>query len=182
MIKQAPYITHNEHYNLIKSKKNWIKFFHNSKISFVDLDLEFDIDYLDKKMPDFYFPKMDLGHHFGQTQDFFAALNYKPKGVYNEFYETHNLLSDINKHLIYVDFLVENKKPIVFFKNTLDFTPTTVFIPPGINIDKCYQSVAGIPFAYLMKESYGSIWWAAGDEDFNEGYPYKQLKKTIEIV
>ena len=182
MIKLAPYITFNSHYNLDKSKKNWIKFFDNAKIPFVDFDLEFDIDYIDKKMPDFYFPKINLGHHFGETQDFFGALNYQPIDNYNEFWHTENLLSDINKNLVYIDFLVKNKKPIVFFKNTLDFTPTTVFIPSENNFEKTYKSVAGIPFAYLMKESYGSIWWAAGNEDFNEENPYKKLKKIIEIV
>jgi len=178
--KQRPLIFHDAHYNLIRSKKNWIEFFKLAKIPFEDIDLEFDINYLNETMPDFYFPEIDLGDGFGKTQDFFGVLNYRPQDFYspNAYYISDNLLSPINKHLKYIKFLVKNKKPIVFLKNTLDFIPTTIFMPPSGN-GKFYFSTICIPFAYLANKKNGTMWWAGGDEDFNTSDPYKTIKDKI---
>jgi len=170
-MEELPFIKFNSNTNLIYKKKLWVDFFKSASIPFVDIEEEYGVDFNDTTMPDFYFPKIDWGNHFGKTQDFFASLDYVPSFLHNDRFipfESNDLYSITNKELKYVDFLVKNKKPIVFLKDELDFTPTTVFMPP--KYDKCYKARTGIPFAYLLKESYGSIWWAHGDEDFTKHY------------
>lgn len=168
---KLPLIRFKSNIALINKKKLWIDFFKSASIPFVDIEEEYGVDIKDSTMPDFYFPKIDWGNHFGKTQDFFASLDFIPNFINNDKFipfESNDLHLSANKNLKYVDFLVKNKKPIVFLKDELDFTPTTVFMPPKYN--KCYEATIGIPFAYLLKESYGSIWWAYGDEDYTKHY------------
>ena len=171
-MEKQPYIKYNSIDNLINKKELWIDFFNSASIPFVDIEQEYGVDIKDTTMPDFYFPKIDWGNHFGKTQDFFASLDYTPYFLRNykfQIFESYDLHLRANKRLKYLDFLVKNKKPIVFLKDELDFTPTTVFTEP--EYDRFYEARMGIPFAYFMKQSYGSIWWAGNDdENFTKDY------------
>lgn len=171
-MEKKPFIKFNSIIGSINKKGLWIDFFKSASIPFVDIEEEYGVDIKDSTMPDFYFPKIDWGNRFGKTQDFFASLDYVPSFLRdNKFtpFESHNLHLRTNKGLKYVDFLVKNKRPIVFLKDQLDFTPTTVFTQPMY--DKCYKARLGIPFAYLLKESYGSIWWSGcSDDNFTKDY------------
>ena len=43
--------------------------------------------------------------------------------------------------------------------------------------EKCFSHdgmLMVIPFAYLMKSSYGKYWYSAGDEDWNDEKPFKK--------
>ena len=164
------FIRHDTKQNLTRSKNDWIKFFKAAKIQFHDIEKDFDIDFFDDSMPDFYFPKVDFGG------DFFGVLNYTPFDIYYKPYYSNDLFP-IDRGLKYLKFLSKNKKPIVFFKDYIDFKPTTVLYYS----DKGFKARLGIPFAYLLKKTYGNIWHAAGDEDFNDWYPYKKIINQIAI-
>ncbi len=177
--KKAPYVHHYLHDVLKKSKKNWISFFNLAKIPFVDIDAEFDINFFDDTMADFYFPKIDLGWHFGETGDFFGVLNYHPNLFEQYPFYSRNLRLPINKNLKYLNFFFKNKKPIVFLKPNLNFTPTAIFYPQPNSADLECDIV--IPFAYLSSEKYGTFCWAGGDEDFNDDLTIKKIKDKILI-
>ena len=178
--KKAPYIHCNSHDGLKRSKKNWISFFNLAKIPFVDIDLEFDINYLDDTMPDFYFPKIDLGGRFGETEDFFGVLNYHPDTLKQYPFYSSNLRLPINKNLKYLNFFFKNKKQIVFLKPNLDFSPTAIFYPKTYSAD--FECNIAIPFCYLISPNYGTFWWAGGfDEDFNDDPRIKKMKDKILI-
>jgi|11_taG_2_1085331.scaffolds.fasta_scaffold00226_26 hypothetical protein len=177
-MKEQPYITQKSISQLDKSKKEWIKYFNQAKIKFVNIEEEYDIDYIDTLMPDFYFPEIRFDN--GKTSEgFFASLNYNPifidlKQQYEVPFYTMDLLNPINKEIKYIDFLIKNRKPILFLNTSVKFTPTTVLNFEG---GETYTAALGIPFAYLMKESYGNIWYAAGDENFTKDYLNLQPRK-----
>ena len=151
-MEKQPYIKYNSIDNLINKKELWIDFFNSASIPFVDIEQEYGVDIKDTTMPDFYFPKIDWGNHFGKTQDFFASLDYTPYFLRNykfQIFESYDLHLRANKRLKYLDFLVKNKKPIVFLKDELDFTPTTVFTEP--EYDRFYEARNSFCIFYVTK-------------------------------
>ena len=168
---------HNSISNLIQSKRDWKEYFNSAKIEYIDIEEEYGIDFFNDLMPDFYFPQIDFMSG-KKSEGFFASLNYAPIFIYleNQYsfpFHTMDLLNPRWKDVKYIDFLVNNKKPILFLNEYVEFKPTTVL--NFDELDNSYSASLGIPFAYLMKESYGNIWY--GDEDLTEYYLKLELTK-----
>lgn len=168
---------HNSISNLIQSKRDWKEYFNSAKIEYIDIEEEYGIDCLNDLMPDFYFPQIDFMSG-KKSEGFFASLNYAPIFIdletrYSFPFHTMDLLNPRWKDVKYIDFLVNNKKPILFLNEYVEFKPTTVL--NFDELDNSYSASLGIPFAYLMKESYGNIWY--GDEDLTEYYLKLELTK-----
>lgn len=172
------FIKHNSISYLIRSKKDWIEYFNSANIEYVDVEEEYGVDFFNDLMPDFYFPQIDFISG-KKSEGFFASLNYTPifmnfeTGQESPFMTFEDLLNPSWKEVKYIDFLIKNKKPVLFLNEFVEFTPTTFLHYESGN----YSASQGIPFAYLIKESYGNIWCAAGDEDFTQDYLKLQLTK-----
>ena len=172
------FIYHNSISNLIESKRYWKEYFNSAKIEYVDIEEEYGIDFFNDLMPDFYFPQIDFVSG-KKSEAFFASLNYAPtfrdlESQYSFPFHTYkDLLNPMWKDVKYIDFLVKNKKSILFLNEYVEFKPTTVLTFD--ELDNSYSASQGIPFAYLMKESYGNIWY--GDEDLTEHYLKLELTK-----
>lgn len=177
-MEEKLFIYHNSISNLIESKRYWKEYFNSAKIEYVDIEEEYGIDFFNDLMPDFYFPQIDFVSG-KKSEAFFASLNYAPtfkdlESQYSFPFHTYmDLLNPMWKDVKYVDFLVKNKKSILFLNEYVEFKPTTVL--RFDELDNSYSASLGIPFAYLMKESYGNIWY--GDEDLTEHYLKLELTK-----
>lgn len=177
-MEEKLFIYHNSISNLIESKRYWKEYFNSAKIEYVDIEEEYGIDFFNDLMPDFYFPQVDFVSG-KKSEAFFASLNYAPtfkdlESQYSFPFHTYmDLLNPMWKDVKYIDFLVKNKKSILFLNEYVEFKPTTVL--RFDELDNSYSASLGIPFAYLMKESYGNIWY--GDEDLTEHYLKLELTK-----
>ena len=177
-MEEKLFIYHNSISNLIESKRYWKEYFNSAKIEYVDIEEEYGIDFSNDLMPDFYFPQIDFMSG-KKSEAFFASLNYAPtfrdlESQYSFPFHTYkDLLNPMWKDVKYIDFLVKNKKSILFLNEYVEFKPTTVLTFD--ELDNSYSASLGIPFAYLMKESYGNIWY--GDEDLTEYYLKLELTK-----
>ena len=112
-----------------------------------------------KYLPDFYIPILD------SYVEVKPSINLEQDDMYG--------ILDLYKYDL------ENKwKPFSKNKNLLIAigTPHAKCMWLLLN-EKCYSHdgmLMVIPFAYLMKSSYGKYWYSAGDEDWNDEKPFKK--------